>query len=588
MTFRHHALSPFVALLLLLFPPAAQGETTARRAAVIVGANAAASGRAPLRYSHDDARNLAAVLQEVGGFEVADVSVLLDPDPAEVLATLDRRLTELGAAAHGSLLLFYYSGHADSQSLYPSGKPLAINDLRARLDDARATVRLGILDACRGGGWTRAKGMQPDVPFEVDVPMSLASEGSVLISSSSGLESAHESAALRRSFFTHHLLAGLRGAADQSGDGEVTVGEAFAYAKELTIRDSTLQADAPQHPSFDMNLRGRNDVALTRAASSGTRVDLVQTRGPLQVIQLSTGLVVVEVPTGKRSLTVALPPGRYLVRRRSSAGTFAREVAVEANRRIAVDEDSLEMTGTTTLAAKGADDTPYATATTVRGRHMELTTLAGLAHTSAPALSFSAHNFATTASLTWGLTDRFELSIPLPALAYRFGHRGGWEVIPWGGVFGGGVIDRCDEGVDKDCVSAGYEPMAGVSVRWWLTDRAALNGGLTGAYLGFFKRSERDALFVQGTLGFSFTAYDLLTINLAAALTVPVIEGTLRQTSGFQLSLGSVQNIGVRQLPLFQIHVMPKLSLDAHISLTENLKTKDLTTAFMGGATWTF
>ena len=82
--------------------------------------------------------------------------------------------------------------------------------------------------------------------------------GSILLGSSSGLESAHESEALSGSFFTHHLVAGLRGAADRNGDGEVTLGEVFAYAKELTVRDSVLQSEAPQHPSFLVNLSGRS------------------------------------------------------------------------------------------------------------------------------------------------------------------------------------------------------------------------------------------------------------------------------------------------------------------------------------------
>ena len=53
-----------------------------------------------------------------------------------------------------------------------------------------------------------------------------------------GLEEAHESELLRSSFFTHHWIAGLRGAADRDADGLVTLGEAFDYAKGLTVRDS--------------------------------------------------------------------------------------------------------------------------------------------------------------------------------------------------------------------------------------------------------------------------------------------------------------------------------------------------------------
>jgi len=37
------------------------------------------------------------------------------------------------------------------------------------------------------------------------MPLSLANEGTVLIASSSGLESSHESDAIRGSYFTHYL-----------------------------------------------------------------------------------------------------------------------------------------------------------------------------------------------------------------------------------------------------------------------------------------------------------------------------------------------------------------------------------------------
>lgn len=84
--------------------------------------------------------------------------------------------------------LFYYSGHADTGALYPNGKPLPLAALRERLDDPRATVRVGIIDACRGGGWTRAKGLTSEPPFEVGLPLALSSEGSVLLASSSGVD----------------------------------------------------------------------------------------------------------------------------------------------------------------------------------------------------------------------------------------------------------------------------------------------------------------------------------------------------------------------------------------------------------------
>ncbi len=314
-----------------------------RRFAVVVGSNAPAPGRQRLRFAHRDAQEMAEVLIRTGEFPPSQVTLLLDPTPGAVLDALDASLSDASRVPQEALLLFYYSGHADTQALYPDSDPLSLALVRQRLESAKATVRVGIVDACRGGGWTQAKGVARDAPFEVRSPLELRSEGSALLSSSAGMESAHESELLGGSFFTHHLVAGLRGAADRNGDGEVTLGEAFAYARELTIRDSSLQAGDPQHPSYQMNLRGRSDLPLARVAASDTAMELRQSEGPLQVVQLTTGLIVLELPHGTRAVKVAVPPGRYLVRSRGSEGLRAREVSVEANLSVIVAEESLEL-----------------------------------------------------------------------------------------------------------------------------------------------------------------------------------------------------------------------------------------------------
>src|SRR5262249_51231369 len=231
------------------------------------------------------------------------------------------------AESRETVLYFYYSGHADDASLYPRGKPLPIERVRSALVDGGATVRVGIFDACRGGAWTRAKGLSRAAPVELRPAFALAAEGTVLFASSSGLEEAHESDRLEASFFTHHLIGGLLGAADVSGDGAVTATEAFQYAQAQTVRDSARFSLEPQHPSFELNLHGRKDLVLAQLESDSSTLAVEQAAGPLQVIELPLGLVLVELPEGKRSSRLAVPPGDYLVRRVSDAGVVtAREV----------------------------------------------------------------------------------------------------------------------------------------------------------------------------------------------------------------------------------------------------------------------
>jgi len=83
----------------------------------------------------------------------------------------------------------------------------------------------------------------------------------------------------------------------------------------MTIRDTAQVARQPQHPSFDMRLRGRQDVVLTALASAASSLTLIQERGPLQVVQLATGQLIAESQAGELSLTLAVPAGDYVVRR---------------------------------------------------------------------------------------------------------------------------------------------------------------------------------------------------------------------------------------------------------------------------------
>jgi uncharacterized caspase-like protein len=71
----------------------------------------------------------------------------------------------------------------------------------------------------------------------------LLGEGTIVLTASTLTEDAQESDPLGGSFFTHYLLSGLHGAADDNGDRVVTVAEAFSYARDQTIIASSRNAD---------------------------------------------------------------------------------------------------------------------------------------------------------------------------------------------------------------------------------------------------------------------------------------------------------------------------------------------------------
>ncbi|MDY0063054.1 MAG: caspase family protein [Myxococcota bacterium] len=99
-------------LVLLLAGPAAAAPL---RLALLVSHPEGGPPTVRLRYPEQDARKLAAALQELGGFAPAEVVLLRSPGAGEVLAALDgieRRLARAAAAGEPALFLFFYSGHA--------------------------------------------------------------------------------------------------------------------------------------------------------------------------------------------------------------------------------------------------------------------------------------------------------------------------------------------------------------------------------------------------------------------------------------------------------------------------------------------
>ncbi|WP_394846877.1 caspase family protein [Pendulispora brunnea] len=587
-----------------------------RRVAVLIGANAPPRGRSPLRFAHDDATRMGKVLESVGRFAPADVHVLIEPSPAEIGRILDEVAAQVRTAgADETLFVFYYSGHSDGQTLFPHGEPMPLAALRDRLAHINARVRVGILDTCRGGAWTQAKGVSVGPPLEPADLAALTSEGSALVSSSSGFENAHEAEVVRGSFFTHHLAAGLLGAADRTGDGNITLQEAFDYAKERTIRDSARFATVTQHPSFDVQLRGRQDVVLAQVASSPSALELQESQGPLEVIHLSSGIAVAEVPAGQRQLRLALPPGRYMVRRVQNGRVHSKEVEIPAGAAVTMSEGQLEASGTEKLALKGDGEekpVPVSTASTMPKGWFEARIGVGIL--SGPARSwgeptyaadggpranenqpdqYTARNFHAIGVLTYGITDRLSWTIPLPAIAYRFGEPGKVEVIPRIGLTG---FDYADAWVTT--------PDAGVTVRIWTHyDQSIILGVTARSRMRLHSKTSGgpgQAPTTWGTLataGYSWTIRNSVTLNAAVGVVddirfsddEPYYGKSSMMTPGPELVIGSLQSFGYRPLPLLQAHFTPHLSIDAYVSFGFALRNADgIRERYLAGLTWNF
>lgn len=285
--------------------------------AVVVGSNRGGQEQSTLRYAEADATRVRDALVEVGGYDAEHVTLLHSPDAASLersLSNLRRRLEAHRRRGEATQLIFYYSGHARSRALNLGRQELRLDRLRELLEGMDADLTFVMLDACQSGAYSRVRGAEPAADFSYNSVEQLRVGGMVVLASSSSDELSQESDALRGGFFTHHLVVGLRGAADTDGDGRVTVDEVYRYAYTNTLADTSRTAVGGQHVTLETELVGHGAVPLSYPSSADAHLVIGSAIGGRILVQHArSGAVVAEVDKARGdSLRLALPRGRYV------------------------------------------------------------------------------------------------------------------------------------------------------------------------------------------------------------------------------------------------------------------------------------
>ena len=285
--------------------------------AVVVGMNRGGPGQTELRFAEDDARHVADLLGSLGRYEPGKVELLLRPTLGEVrraLSALALRAAETRRQGSEAQVLFYYSGHARASALNLGDEEFPLADLRAQLLAMPAAVTIVLLDACQSGAISRIKGAEATADFSYNSINRLNTAGIAVMASSSATELSQESESLRSSYFTHHLLVGLRGAGDTDHDGRVTLAEAYRYAYNQTLAATAATAVGSQHATLETGLRGKGEVVLTYPAAASSRMELPSALAGDVLVRLEpTGTVLAELhKVGGQAIRLALPPGHYV------------------------------------------------------------------------------------------------------------------------------------------------------------------------------------------------------------------------------------------------------------------------------------
>jgi hypothetical protein len=332
----------FLIAVILLTPQLTEAAIL-RRFVLVAGANNGGTERETLRYAISDAENFANVLEAMGGVATEDVFVLREPSSAGFSKALDelrQRVSQTPVEGIRPEVVVYYSGHADDRGLLLGGDRLSYQSLRAQIDDVPADVHITVLDACASGAITRLKGGHRRQAFLVDESSRM--RGYAFLTSSSADEAAQESDRIGASYFTHYLVSGMRGAADASGDGKVTLSEAYQFAFHETLSTTEETQAGAQHPSYDINLTGTGDVVMTdiRQMSAGLIVGK-SLHGRLFIRNEDKQLVAEVYKIAGRTIELGLEPGTYEIHFDQKPAKFKAKVDIKEGERFRLAPEDL-------------------------------------------------------------------------------------------------------------------------------------------------------------------------------------------------------------------------------------------------------
>jgi hypothetical protein len=202
-------------------------------------------GLAQLTAPGRDAEDFARVLedQDIGAFD--NVKILLNQLSSTVSESIDEFFDQ---KKPDDLLVIYFSGHGvrdELGALYLAVK----NTIRSRLrstaiksdyirevmDQSRSKRQVLILDCCNSGAY--AQGTKAALGVSIGTASAFeGGYGRIILTASDSTQFAWEGDKVigetDNSLFTHYLVEGLEGEADQDGDGRITVDELYDYAYE--------------------------------------------------------------------------------------------------------------------------------------------------------------------------------------------------------------------------------------------------------------------------------------------------------------------------------------------------------------------
>ncbi|MDR2732385.1 MAG: caspase family protein, partial [Fibromonadaceae bacterium] len=325
---------------------------------LVAGANDGGKDRVKLRYAESDANSFANVLSQMGGVDKNNILRVFNPSAQTMqnsFAELEKRLQSKDPNARKEVFV-YYSGHADDKGLRLGGDVYSWADFRKSVNGINADVKVAVLDACGSGAITRTKGGVSRPAFLQDASSEM--KGYAFLTSSSENEASQESDRLKGSFFTHALVSGLRGAADMTGNGKVTLNEAYQFAFNETLQSTQNTSAGSQHPNRDMNLAGTGDVVMTDLRETSAVLTLDSNLEGRFFIRDAQGNLFAELHKIRgRQIELGMPAGKYSVQMEAPSKVWmANEIQIAEGKKTTLSIKDMKNIERETAVARGNAD----------------------------------------------------------------------------------------------------------------------------------------------------------------------------------------------------------------------------------------
>lgn len=218
-----------------------------------------------LRFTVEDARQLAATLRTRGAFDADHILEMTDQATNPRHLPLRTNLeTELPAflqqlVAEDTILIFF-SGHGfrdaqgkmylaplDCDPANPAATGISVQWLREQLAACKARFKLLILDACHAGSEKGDDDKSSVAANDLGEPFKDL-EGVVTLASSTADQKSQIWEERKQSLFSYWLNQGLRGHADETGDGAVDIDELYKYVYRCVTATAKAQFPLVQSP----------------------------------------------------------------------------------------------------------------------------------------------------------------------------------------------------------------------------------------------------------------------------------------------------------------------------------------------------